>query len=272
MPSSSCNRLQSKIDDSLSDLMSSKVRSDEDELRAALQVEIARLCTQDGEGTTMTKSAIQTLTELTYLYATTTLANDLVAFSHHANRRTINPDDVLLVARKNEDLLKGLKDLGSATNSLATNAPVFSRSASSSKPSKPNLFHSIAAPSKGSPLALDSSSSASSPTTSRARIVRKRRAIDRDSEVSSPDGAVPLIPAKKVKGTDGVRASTSYSNKDKVSMGSSKRKFIDSTDDEEEEAKNAKRKQQPTAWITKRASSEVVSALYSSSEDDSVSF
>jgi histone H3/H4 len=76
------------------------------ELRAALQVAVARICTQSVDNSvpddaTMTASAIRSLTELTYLYATTTLANDLVAFSRHANRRTIQPEDVLLVVREN---------------------------------------------------------------------------------------------------------------------------------------------------------------------------
>ena len=76
------------------------------ELRAALQVAVAHICTQSidssfPDGAIMTASAIRSLTELTYLYATTTLANDLVAFARHANRRTIQPDDVLLVVREN---------------------------------------------------------------------------------------------------------------------------------------------------------------------------
>jgi histone H3/H4 len=76
------------------------------ELRAALQMAVANICTQSDDnsfhdGAIMTTSAICTLTELTYLYATTTLANDLVAFVRHANRRTIQPDDVLLVVREN---------------------------------------------------------------------------------------------------------------------------------------------------------------------------
>lgn len=104
--------------------------SEDEELRAALQYSIAQVCTQEeqesSDGAQVTKGAILTLTELTFLYATTSLANDLAAFSQHANRRTITPDDVLLIARKNPDSLQAkLNDFarkegfGQQTSSLA---------------------------------------------------------------------------------------------------------------------------------------------------------
>ncbi len=46
--------------------------------------------------------AIVALTDLTYHFATSLLARDLVAFSEHARRQTIKTDDVLLVARKDK--------------------------------------------------------------------------------------------------------------------------------------------------------------------------
>lgn len=55
----------------------------------------------------MSKSSIRTLTQMTYHYATKCLSKDLVAFSKHANRKTITVDDVKLVARKNP---RGLLD------------------------------------------------------------------------------------------------------------------------------------------------------------------
>jgi histone H3/H4 len=106
--------------------------SEDEELRAALQYSIAQICTQEeqesSDGVQVTKGAILTLTELTFLYATTSLANDLAAFSQHANRRTITSDDVLLIARKNPDSLQAkLNDFARTegfgqqqTSSLAT--------------------------------------------------------------------------------------------------------------------------------------------------------
>ena len=183
----------------------------------------------------MTRSAIQTLTELTYLYATMSLANDLVAFSVHANRRTITPDDVLLVARKNEELLTKLKDYASSTNILPVAAPTVSKSSSKALRPKTSLATSTA--SKNSPpqrrrhsasLSLSSSSSSSSPppktttmTLSRHhRELRQRMLNGTDSERSSDDeDSVPLIPPSKKQ------------NKNI----SAKRKYIDSSDDDDDD-------------------------------------
>lgn len=51
----------------------------------------------------MSSDAIVALSELVYQYATTCLSSDLVLFSKHAGRRTVQPDDVMLVARKDPD-------------------------------------------------------------------------------------------------------------------------------------------------------------------------
>mmetsp|Transcript_24064 Transcript_24064/g.35602 ORF Transcript_24064/g.35602 Transcript_24064/m.35602 type:complete len:268 (-) Transcript_24064:1357-2160(-) len=89
-----------------------------EDTRAALQHAVAQICTDEmHDGTSMTKGAIQTLSELTYMYATTCLSNDLVAFARHANRRTITPDDIMLVARKNpNDLIGKLKEFAEAND------------------------------------------------------------------------------------------------------------------------------------------------------------
>lgn len=55
----------------------------------------------------MSREAIETLTQMTYHYATKCLAKDLVSFRKHAGRKTISVDDVKLVARKNP---RGLMD------------------------------------------------------------------------------------------------------------------------------------------------------------------
>ena len=78
-------------------------------LRSSLQFAVGNICVEEGsEGSTVRVSAgaVLAISELAYLYATTSLANDLVSFSRHANRRTITADDVLLIARKNPDGLK----------------------------------------------------------------------------------------------------------------------------------------------------------------------
>lgn len=78
---------------------------DDDAVRSALHFAVGRVCHEEesGQGAKMTSEAIAALTELTYQYATTSLALDLVSFSSHANRRTISVDDVKLVLRKDPD-------------------------------------------------------------------------------------------------------------------------------------------------------------------------
>jgi centromere protein S len=280
--------------------MSSRIRSEEDEVRAALQVAVAQICTsqQDG-GAPMTKSAIQTLTELTYLYATTSLANDLVAFSVHANRRTITPDDVLLVARKNEDLLTKLKGYASSTNLLpvSVTAPIGSKSIPASKTlraTKSSTSSLLNTFSKHSPRrrhsASSSSSAAASPATTTAataassryhRELRQRMLNGTDSERSSgDDDSVPLIPppppppppSNKVTNNKNGRV-IARSKKQKSLMLSTKRKFIDSSssndegvDDDDEPPIVTKRNKQKTV-AAKTRTMEDISALLSSGED-----
>mmetsp|Transcript_26072 Transcript_26072/g.37066 ORF Transcript_26072/g.37066 Transcript_26072/m.37066 type:complete len:264 (-) Transcript_26072:218-1009(-) len=90
-------------------MSSSTDEKEEKHLHAALQYAIGRMCASEDTTTSdthLTQGAIQTLTSLTYLYATTALANDLVHFSRHAKRLTISPDDVLLIARKDPGTLQ----------------------------------------------------------------------------------------------------------------------------------------------------------------------
>jgi len=93
------------------------------QLARALQFQIGTLCRQEedqehrNEGSTqnkhtfrMSQSAIAALTELTYHYATKCLGPDLIKFSQHGNRKTINVDDVKLAARRNPNgVLDSLK-------------------------------------------------------------------------------------------------------------------------------------------------------------------
>ncbi|GAX13902.1 hypothetical protein FisN_5Lh198 [Fistulifera solaris] len=80
---------------------------EESEIRAAIQFAVIQICAQEGAHTKtkITPQAVRALSELTYLYATTSLRNDLDAFATHAGRKTIHEADVKLVARKNPDNL-----------------------------------------------------------------------------------------------------------------------------------------------------------------------
>lgn len=231
----------------------------------------------------MTKSAIQTLTELTYLYATTSLANDLVSFSVHANRRTVTPDDVLLVARKNEDLLTKLKDYASSTNLLPVSVPpaAVSRSVAASKAlgaksSASSLNTSSkhsprpkrrrnTLPSSSSPAPSSSSSSSRAASSRYHRELRQRMLHGTDSERSSggnDDDSIPLVPSK----SKDKKGPISQSNKAKSLMRSAKRRFIESSSDDDEPPIATKRKKQ-SALPAKTRTMEDISALLSSGED-----
>uniref|UniRef100_A0A7S4KBQ9 Centromere protein S n=1 Tax=Odontella aurita TaxID=265563 RepID=A0A7S4KBQ9_9STRA len=93
-----------------------KGKNDDDAVRSALHYAVGRICQEEESGqedcAQMTSEAISALTELVYQYTTTSLANDLVSFSRHANRRTITVDDVKLILRKDPDgLLSSLDRL-----------------------------------------------------------------------------------------------------------------------------------------------------------------
>jgi histone H3/H4 len=82
------------------------------DLRTSLQFSIIQICAQqDRMNQTRTSSqAIKALTELTFQFATTSLSQDLDAFSSHANRKRITLDDVKLVLRKSSENLARLQD------------------------------------------------------------------------------------------------------------------------------------------------------------------
>jgi len=75
----------------------------------ALQYHVHKICgrriEEDKKNVVMSKDAVNALTEFTYHYATTCLANDLVMFSQHRKSKTVNADDVKLVARKDPSRL-----------------------------------------------------------------------------------------------------------------------------------------------------------------------
>lgn len=57
---------------------------------------------QDRDGLPISSTFAQHLAEISYAWATTSLAPDLEAFARHGNRATIGVADVLLAARKND--------------------------------------------------------------------------------------------------------------------------------------------------------------------------
>ncbi|EFQ85910.1 hypothetical protein CFE70_003271 [Pyrenophora teres f. teres 0-1] len=73
-----------------------------------------------------TPQYIGALTELVYTQIANT-ARDLEVFSKHAGRKTINPDDVLLLGRRNEQLQamleKELEDIRAAEGRRADGQP-----------------------------------------------------------------------------------------------------------------------------------------------------
>lgn len=82
-------------------------QQDESEIRSAIHFAVIQICAQEETHTKtkITSQALHALSELTYLYATTSLRDDLNVFATHAGRKTINESDVKLVARKNPDNL-----------------------------------------------------------------------------------------------------------------------------------------------------------------------
>lgn len=57
---------------------------------------------QDRDGLPISATFAQHLAEVSYAWATTSLAPDLEAFARHGNRATIGVSDVVLAARKND--------------------------------------------------------------------------------------------------------------------------------------------------------------------------
>ena len=102
-------------------------------IRNALHLSIGNICREqdaasndDSMGTdtpnfTMSNGAIAALTDLTYHYTTTLMANDLVSFSNHAGRKLIKPEDVLLMSRKDKngigaDMKRRMKEIQSKSS------------------------------------------------------------------------------------------------------------------------------------------------------------
>ncbi len=92
--------------------------NEENSIHNALHLAVGNICREEEKAERknssaasntprMSREAIETLTQMTYHYATKCLAKDLILFRKHAGRKTISVDDVRLVARKNP---RGLMD------------------------------------------------------------------------------------------------------------------------------------------------------------------
>eukprot|EP00804_Cyclotella_cryptica_P025567 CCRYP_002806-RA/>CCRYP_002806-RA protein AED:0.38 eAED:0.38 QI:0/-1/0/1/-1/1/1/0/366 len=83
-------------------------------IRSALHFAVGTICQQedsltageniinDAPSFSTSSSAMASLTDLAFHYATTILANDAVAFSAHAGRKAVKAEDVMLLARRDK--------------------------------------------------------------------------------------------------------------------------------------------------------------------------
>jgi len=87
--------------------MEEPTEEEEEALKRSVQYSVGELCRaeEQQDGVEMSADAVTALAELTYHYATSSLANDLVAFSAHRGSKMIHVDDVKLVARKDPNKL-----------------------------------------------------------------------------------------------------------------------------------------------------------------------
>lgn len=161
------------------------------ELRCAMQHAIVEICGAEEEesGSSMTAPAIKALAELTFLYASTSLASDLDAFSTHANRKTITVDDVKLVVRKNPSVVRKLEDC--CDNLASTSGKVGSRK-------------TILKENKNAPYVRFNSSSDDNDTDEDARSIQggSKPAVRRNVESHSRKRARPVTAKRPVVQSD----------------------------------------------------------------------
>ncbi|KAK9457227.1 kinetochore component CENP-S-domain-containing protein [Dipodascopsis uninucleata] len=89
--------------------MTAQVDKDlKERLKSAIWFTVGKIVDEECEllGVNATPQYIAALTELVYSQAVT-LATDMESFAHHAKRKVIQPDDVLMMCRRNE----GLRDV-----------------------------------------------------------------------------------------------------------------------------------------------------------------
>ncbi|SPQ21825.1 5717c0a8-2e49-4c3b-b204-a7eaf5d7462e [Thermothielavioides terrestris] len=84
---------------------------DDERLKAALWYAVGKIVDEESlaRNRNATPQFIGALTDMVW-HQIETVATDLESFSRHAGRTTITTDDVLLLARRNQDLYSVIKD------------------------------------------------------------------------------------------------------------------------------------------------------------------
>jgi histone H3/H4 len=162
--------------------------SEESEIRSAVQFAVIQICAQEETHTKtkITPQAVRALSELTYLYATTSLRNDLDAFATHAGRKTIHEADVKLVARKNPDSLLDKLNQYADQNFTTTSAPKLA----AAKPRKKETFFNL------DKEVLLSSSDDDDLNNPPKKVPKKSLPPPSDSSLSSADENCFKLPAR----------------------------------------------------------------------------
>ena len=188
------------------------------EVRCALQLAVGRICRHEDDDAAeeergcrrveFSNEAIKALTDLTYHFATASLANDVVAFSKHARRQTVKTDDVLLVCRKNKHATKELKAIVAENPDLYETKPRSNTSKRGNVSKKrPSKSSSMKAKSKANKHHSQMQSSSSSSESSGDELLngklskkgarRHKRASSFDSSHDSSDSE--LFPTHQSK-------------------------------------------------------------------------
>ncbi|GAX16826.1 hypothetical protein FisN_5Hh198 [Fistulifera solaris] len=162
--------------------------SEESEIRSAVQFAVIQICAQEETHTKtkITPKAVRALSELTYLYATTSLRDDLDAFATHAGRKTIHEADVKLVARKNPDSLLDKLNQYAEQNFTTTSAPKLA----AAKPRKKETFFDL------DKEVLLSSSEDDDLNNPPKKVPKKSLPPPSDSSLSSADEDCFKLPAR----------------------------------------------------------------------------
>eukprot|EP00051_Salpingoeca_urceolata_P004211 m.63490 g.63490 ORF g.63490 m.63490 type:complete len:108 (+) comp13469_c0_seq2:532-855(+) len=89
----------------MADAADERAQEEQQHLRAAVHYTVGQLLehNEEEEGVTFSKLFAASLADLTYRQIGSWTA-DLEAFARHAKRSTVSPDDIKLLARRDEDL------------------------------------------------------------------------------------------------------------------------------------------------------------------------
>jgi len=88
-------------------------------------------------GLEVSRQTIYGLSELTYRVAES-LAGDIRAFAHHANRTTVSVEDIKLASRKNPEMMRKLADFSEGIKQSKTIKKRKSKAAKASEEGKFN--------------------------------------------------------------------------------------------------------------------------------------